>query len=151
MVIAEMIYKLRIQAGLSQEKLAEMCGVSRQAVQKWETGSALPELSNVITIAKRFNVSLDNLVLDPSSRIQDSLAYGSEIKPQYASMHEWEIYSRQLNVEYNQCLDEGKDIEPHHRMAELGIGLLLGSDSCEHYAEDDEQRCEVIRNGFGYP
>ena len=47
--------------------------------------------------------------------------------------------------------DEGKYIKPHNRMTELGEGLLLGSDSCEHYAEDDEQRCEVIRNGFGYP
>ena len=70
MVLSEMIYKLRTKAGLSQEKLAELCGVSRQAVQKWETGNALPELNNLVTIAKRFNVSLDNLVFDPSSRIQ---------------------------------------------------------------------------------
>jgi DNA-binding XRE family transcriptional regulator len=48
----EMIMKLqdkilycRKKAGLSQEQLAERIGVSRQAISKWETGDAVPEIS----------------------------------------------------------------------------------------------------------
>lgn len=138
MVLSEMIYKLRTKAGLSQEKLAELCGVSRQAVQKWETGNALPELNNLVTIAKRFNVSLDNLVFDPSSRIQDSLAYEISLKPQYSTMHVWEVYSRQLEVEYSQCYTEGKDIEQYKQLFDAVIALPV--------SEHKEKLADVLFN-----
>ena len=38
MTFAEKLKSIRKQAGMSQEKLAEKLGVSRQAVTKWETG-----------------------------------------------------------------------------------------------------------------
>lgn len=37
-MIGEKIRTLRMQNGLSQEQLAEICGVSRQAISKWERG-----------------------------------------------------------------------------------------------------------------
>lgn len=42
MVIGKAIYKLRTSVGISQEKFAETFKVSRQAVQKWESGAAIP-------------------------------------------------------------------------------------------------------------
>ena len=41
MKIHKMIYKLRSEAKMSQEAFAELFGVSRQAVQKWENGVSL--------------------------------------------------------------------------------------------------------------
>lgn len=60
--IAEKLKNLRIKHGLSQEKLAEQLMVSRQAVSKWEKGEALPDVENMIALAKLYNISLDELV-----------------------------------------------------------------------------------------
>lgn len=58
---------LRIQAarkaaGLSQEALGEQLGVSRQAVSKWESDAAIPELENLIAMSRLFGVSVGVLL-----------------------------------------------------------------------------------------
>lgn len=62
MNLQEKILQLRKKAGLSQEALAERLGVSRQAISKWETGDATPELSKLVLLAKEFNVTTDWLL-----------------------------------------------------------------------------------------
>lgn len=52
----------RKKAGLSQEGLADLLGVTRQAVQKWEAGSSRPDMDNLAALARYFNVTLDYLV-----------------------------------------------------------------------------------------
>ena len=61
MTLGERISDLRKKAGFSQEKLAELVGVSRQAVTKWESGNANPDTENLIRLAEIFGVSLDEL------------------------------------------------------------------------------------------
>lgn len=56
------LYELRRRAGLSQEELAELLGVTRQAVQKWEAGTSRPDMDNLTALADYFQVSLDHLV-----------------------------------------------------------------------------------------
>lgn len=58
----ERLYTLRKGRGLSQEELANEVGVSRQAVQKWESGVAQPSLDKLTALAKYFGVTLDWLV-----------------------------------------------------------------------------------------
>ena len=79
MSLEKMIYKLRTQANLSQEKFAQMLGVSHQAVQKWESGTTMPDLKNLIKMAKYFHISLDALVLDRDIRIVEELKGTKEI------------------------------------------------------------------------
>ena len=62
MKLPEKICYCRKKAGLSQEVLAEHLGVSRQAVSKWETGEATPEVSKLPLLAQIFHVSLDWLL-----------------------------------------------------------------------------------------
>lgn len=62
MSLSEKLYNLRKSKGLSQEELAETLGVSRQAISKWENGSATPESDKLIAIATYFSVSLDELI-----------------------------------------------------------------------------------------
>ena len=64
MEIAEKIIKLRKENGLSQEDLAEKLYVSRQAISRWENGTALPDAQNVLQISKLFNVTTDYLLND---------------------------------------------------------------------------------------
>ncbi|MDE6107633.1 MAG: helix-turn-helix domain-containing protein, partial [Oscillospiraceae bacterium] len=62
MEFQEQLYLQRKKQGLSQEELANIIGVSRQAVQKWESGAARPDLDNLMALAQYFGVSLDELV-----------------------------------------------------------------------------------------
>ena len=49
MTIADRIQSLRKAKGMSQEELADKVGVSRQAVSKWESEQATPDLDKVLT------------------------------------------------------------------------------------------------------
>ena len=62
MKLNEKIYWCRKHAGLSQEALAEVIGVSRQSISKWETGEASPEISKLPLLAKAFDVTTDWLL-----------------------------------------------------------------------------------------
>lgn len=64
MNIAEKITKLRKAHGWSQEDFAEKLDVSRQAISRWENGTALPDAQNVLQISKLFNVTTDYLLND---------------------------------------------------------------------------------------
>ena len=64
MTVGEKIYTLRTQAGYSQEEFAEIIGVSRQSVSKWETSSAIPDTEYVVKICKLLNISTDTLLLN---------------------------------------------------------------------------------------
>lgn len=63
MTIGEKIARLRYGMELSQEKLAEHLGVSRQSVSKWEMDEAVPTLDKVVGMSRLFGVSLDELVI----------------------------------------------------------------------------------------
>ncbi len=64
MKLYEKITVYRKKCGLSQEALAEKIGVSRQAVSKWETGDALPEITKLKALADCFGVTIDFLLDD---------------------------------------------------------------------------------------
>ena len=117
-MLKTVIYTLREKENLSQEKLAEILGVSRQAVQKWETGVSVPELSKIIEISKYFGISLDTMLLGRTRRIVvDELKY-KDIKPLYKNIHDWEFYASGIMDEYKQSTDEGLDIEQYKNVFE---------------------------------
>ncbi len=64
MKLSEKIVNLRKARNMSQEELSEQLGVSRQAVSRWEVGSALPDASNILQLSKLFGVSADYLLND---------------------------------------------------------------------------------------
>lgn len=64
MTFAQKIQRIRKDAGLSQEELAERLGVSRQSVSKWELNQAYPETEKIVELSKLFHVSVDSLLRD---------------------------------------------------------------------------------------
>ena len=64
MIFSEKLQLIRKNKGLTQEELAEKLDISRQAVAKWESGQAYPDISNLIQISNLFNVTVDYLVRD---------------------------------------------------------------------------------------
>ena len=73
MRIKDTIYKLRTKAKMSQEQFATLFQVSRQSVQKWESGTSVPELSKIIEISKYFDISLDAMILNRDNRVTEEL------------------------------------------------------------------------------
>lgn len=110
-VIGKTIYKIRTEAKLTQERFSEILGVSQQSVQKWERGVSTPELDKIIMISKYFDISLDALILGNDNRIVDEMKKTKVIKPHYKNIHDWEFYSSNLLLEYQESFDEGLDIE----------------------------------------
>lgn len=62
MKLSEKILLLRKRQGLSQEALAEQLHVSRQAVSRWEMGTALPDAANLLQLSDLFGVTADYLL-----------------------------------------------------------------------------------------
>lgn len=64
MTFGTKLKQARQNAKLSQEQLAEKLCVSRSAVAKWETDKGMPDIDNLMAIAKSLDVSLDYLLAD---------------------------------------------------------------------------------------
>lgn len=62
MTLGEKIKEYRKRNKYSQEKLAELVGVSRQAVTKWETNQSAPSTVNLLKLADIYGTSLDELI-----------------------------------------------------------------------------------------
>ena len=64
MTLGTRIKEYRLKAKLSQEKVAELVGVSRQAVTKWESDQSSPNMDNLFRLAEIFGTTVDALVTD---------------------------------------------------------------------------------------
>lgn len=138
-----------------------MLNVTRQAVQKWESGTAHPDINNIIKIAKFFNVSTDALILGSGKRMAEELSYDKKIQPEYESIHDWESYSSELLVEYRQSIEEGIDVtqykalceavakmpkgEQKEKMADVLFEIVQNSKQIPNYKYNEPSDLEEIR------
>lgn len=61
MTLGQKLFEMRKKAALSQEQVAEVLGVTRQTVSKWETDQTTPDFDKIIPISKLYNVSVNEL------------------------------------------------------------------------------------------
>ena len=73
MALGERIKACRQNAGMSQEKVAELLGVSRQAVTKWEVNQSAPNTENLFKLAEIFGTTVD-MLLDSDDNSKQSSA-----------------------------------------------------------------------------
>lgn len=64
MTLGEKLSKLRKEYNYTQEQLADILGVSRQSISKWESDIAYPETEKLIELGKLFECSMDYLLKD---------------------------------------------------------------------------------------
>ena len=62
MTLGEKIAKQRKELNYTQEQLADILGVSRQSISKWESDIAYPETDKLIELGKLFDCSMDYLL-----------------------------------------------------------------------------------------
>ena len=109
MKLGEKIQLCRKKKGMSQEDLANLLNVSRQAVQKWESEQSQPEINKLVQLSDIFNVSLDWLIKDADvvqennqNAIQSAQPIGLLNTPSEIVSHGWLIRDsgRALNVKF---------------------------------------------------
>ncbi|MBR6507318.1 MAG: helix-turn-helix transcriptional regulator [Clostridia bacterium] len=103
--IGKRIKELRKKNDFTQEKLADFLGVSYKAVSKWECGVSVPDISLIISLAKLFRVSTDDLL---GVNVADEDARRDEIEAMYKKT--WET----------------GDLEERHRVAKIGVAEFPG-------------------------
>ena len=81
MSFAKELASARTEKDLTQEELAEMVSVSRQTVSKWERGEGFPEVQTLLEIARRLQVSLDQLMNEELAYLSDFESISS-LEPQ---------------------------------------------------------------------
>lgn len=82
MALGEKLSRLRRDNNYTQEQLAEILGVSRQAVSKWESDISYPETDKLIKLGELFNCSIDYLLKD------------NEDKPSYVQKKSTFVYEK---------------------------------------------------------
>ena len=150
MTLGERLKIYRTQKGLSQEKIAEMLHVSRQAVTKWESDQTTPSSDNLIALANLYDVSLDELI----GKSEEKRASAEEEKKKYFSPKENPILRNNLiiiaiiaqaaflNIAIQPLYTEGT---PYHILFLLFKYLPLLAASIWmafnlHYEKDEKQR-----------
>ena len=75
MTLGEKISKQRKELNYTQEQLAEILGVSRQSISKWESDIAYPETEKLIELGKLFDCSMDYLLKEEITEKDDTQAF----------------------------------------------------------------------------
>lgn len=70
MELAEKLKHHRKKQGLSQEKVADLLNLSRQAISKWENGHSAPDIDNLVLLSNVYKVSIDDL-LQENQQLQE--------------------------------------------------------------------------------
>lgn len=92
--------ELRVKNGLSQEKLAERLGVSRQSVSKWEQGYAVPSSDNVLELSKLYDISADDILNceAPKAAADEKEEASKPQKSQQAEVHDDAVAEKEREV-----------------------------------------------------
>ena len=78
MTLGEKIAKQRKELNFTQEQLADILGVSRQSISKWESDIAYPETDKLIELGKLFDCSMDYLLKEDVTEKQSTVTKGTE-------------------------------------------------------------------------
>lgn len=155
MTIDKKIVQLRMAKGLSQEQLADILGVSRQSVSKWEMGQMLPQIDKVLQLSELFSVSTDELLretldISKASAVRQKNKYfgtdgfRGEANVSLTSMHAYKIgrflgwyYGSQLSgcikPGYRPRIVIGKDTRLSSYMLEYSIVAGITASGADAY------------------
>lgn len=84
----ENLMEIRKRKNITQEKLGELCGVSRQAVTKWESGESLPDLYKLDEISDVLGVKIQDLIYKKANYQEEGDELKSDIKNIYKLIKE---------------------------------------------------------------
>ena len=85
--IGSFLKELRKEKGITQEQFAELLGVSGRTVSRWETGSNMPDISLLVSIAEYFDISIPEIINGErkSENMNEEVREGAETLADYAN------------------------------------------------------------------
>lgn len=148
MNLGEKIVKLRKEKGMSQEKLAEALGVSRQAVYKWEINESVPDMEKIAKMVNLFNVSYDFLLNEKVDFVDKIETSGVEETPPpvneepEAAVIEAPVVPKPLGV----CAICGKEIYEKEELIEHPAQFTLDGDGNKVLTSQAFTECRSCQN-----
>ena len=153
MTLGQKLKEIRNRFGLSQEELANIMNVSRQAITKWENDNGIPDISNLQELSKVFGITVDYLLGNESlpvlsmkieldkDKYKNKLTMYDEVLKEYFNYH-CEIYilsrTKKLNFIENildiftipeigpvSTADSLGDLSPYYLVIKNNIKLLV--------------------------
>ena len=102
-------------------------------MQRWESDHAKPSVDNLIILSQILNVSPDELLTGCIERVRDEKCRAG-VRPDYPSLHPWELYSEELMVEFRQSCEEDIDIGEYEELFKA-VSHLPGGEYKERIAD----------------
>ena len=114
-------YLRKLHGSMTQERLAEQTGVSRQTVSKWETGEAVPDVDKLLELSRLFSCTLDALLKEDLAPQADCYSPVSIVTVPAFTLGRYIIISPQPENDVQSYLDRWAEssglyaLEPHPR------------------------------------
>ncbi|MBR9954460.1 helix-turn-helix transcriptional regulator [Eubacteriaceae bacterium Marseille-Q4139] len=165
MTIAEKLYKLRNDTGLSQKEFADKIGASQSAVNYWENGNRQPRIAQIKKIAKAFDIALYILLDDSyelpnitSEAYQNSARFSGDIEMEkpparftmprlnHSDQEEPELKLRTNDGIYN--YEHFDELEYKGILLKLERGIKLSPQEIKFKADYEERELKKIGEIF---
>lgn len=124
MTLGERIKNQRSRAGLSQERVAELVGVSRQSVTKWESGQSAPSTENLFRLAEIFGTTVDLLLDIPKENTTQSDDQEKELASQVRYLYRLEE-ARKQEARRMEAENEKRAEEIQNKSSKAWFGQIL--------------------------
>lgn len=147
MSLGEKLFKLRKQAGYSQETVAEKVGVTRQTISKWENDQALPEMIKGKLLAELYGVTYDSLASEITGT--RTIAAAADLTPDIDWTNAWNRRYPVLthyhddpksHIMRSQVFGLYDDIQRELGLSELDTFLVMRDMVCERYRQYTRNR-----------
>ena len=149
MSFAENLKTIRKERHISQEDLAELMGVSRQAVSRWEQGSGYPEMEKLLLLSKELNVSLDYLMLGEIEITESNKSISNNIIVPTGKItiksYDGKSIVNCYKVLASHVMYKAKDDEPKYWLIGVNSGAFWGEKSIVlgWYVDEDKIKKEM--------
>jgi transcriptional regulator with XRE-family HTH domain len=159
MGFAENLKSIRQERHISQEELAEIIGVSRQAVSKWEQGGGYPEMEKLLVLSKDLNVSLDYLMLGEIKSTENNKTLSNNVIVPTGKItiksYDGKSIVNCYKVLASHVMYKAKNDEPRYWLIGVNSGVFWGEKSIilgwyvdeEKIKKEMDEIAESIKNG----
>ncbi|MDT8718449.1 helix-turn-helix transcriptional regulator [Clostridium sp. 19966] len=159
MGFSDNLKSIRQEKHISQEELAGIIGVSRQAVSKWEQGSGYPEMEKLLALSKKLNVSLDYLMLGEVKAAENNKNLSNNLIVPTGKItiksYDGKSIINCYKVLASHVMYKAKDDEPKYWLLGVNNGAFWGEKSIvlgwytdeENIKKEMDEIAEAINNG----